>query len=99
MTDTLPPPDAQLLSDAIAASGRSVRSFGRTVLKVRDERAIWRWLSGEKPLPPEFRTLCQQIVAAAQAVGPLPAKPARRKGTKAPTPNNSTTRNNEPESG
>jgi len=72
--------------------------FPSGVLQVRDERAIWRWLNGDKPLPPEFQTLCQQIVAAAQAVGPIPDHASARKGTHT-TANNSTTRNNEPESG
>ena len=53
--------DAELLRAAIAASGLSVRKFA--VVLVRDPRTLFRWLSGESPLPRAVRERCEQLVA------------------------------------
>ena len=53
--------DAELLRAAIAASGLSVRKFA--VVLVRDPRTLFRWLSGESPLPKAVRERCEQLVA------------------------------------
>lgn len=42
--------DAELLEKAIAASGFSARQFA-TVVLLRDERTIRRWLAGDSPIP------------------------------------------------
>lgn len=58
--------DADLLRRAIAASGLSVRKFARDVL-TRDPRTLFRWLSGESPLPRAVRERCERIIADAAA--------------------------------
>lgn len=42
--------DAELLRDAIEASGLSARRFAVEVL-IRDERTVRRWLAGDSPIP------------------------------------------------
>lgn len=63
---TSPPPaetpDAKLLSQAIEASGLSVRRFADEVL-VRNPRTVWRWLAGENSLPEAVREKCKAIIA------------------------------------
>ena len=79
--------DAELLSAAIQASGRTVSSFAKHVLGTKNERTIWRWLNGQNNLTPEHRERCRQILAAAQAIAPVPPAPA-------PAPHPSTPRRN-----
>ena len=59
--------DAELLSAAIRASGLSVRRFGRVHFPLSHERTIWRWLSGESPMPRSVRELCEHVIVAAAA--------------------------------
>jgi hypothetical protein len=42
--------DAEKLARVIKASGLSVGAFARDVV-LRDERTVFRWLSGESPIP------------------------------------------------
>ena len=46
--------DVELISRAIAGSGKSVRRFAREEL-VREPRTVWRWLAGENALPTAVR--------------------------------------------
>lgn len=55
--------DQELLSRAIAGSGKSVRRFAREEL-VREPRTVWRWLAGENPVPAMVREHLQEYVAA-----------------------------------
>ena len=57
--------DAELLRAAIAASGLSVRKFADVL--VRDPRTLFRWLSGESPLPKAVRKKCEAIIREAPA--------------------------------
>lgn len=57
--------DADLLRAAIAASGLSVRKFAGVL--VRDPRTLFRWLSGESPLPRAVRERCEAIIREAPA--------------------------------
>lgn len=54
--------DAELISATITASGLSVRRFAAEVL-TRDPRTVWRWLSGENPLPRAVREKCEALLA------------------------------------
>ena len=56
--------DAELLRRAIAASGLSVRKFADVL--IRDPRTLFRWLSGESPLPKAVRKKCEAMVAVTQ---------------------------------
>ena len=56
-----PTPDACLLSEAIDAADLSVRSFAKHALQV-DERAVFRWLNGDEPMPEHLRTRCRLYI-------------------------------------
>jgi hypothetical protein len=61
MTDANEVNDQELLSRAIAGSGKSVRRFAREEL-VREPRTVWRWLAGENPVPAMVREHLQAYV-------------------------------------
>lgn len=71
MTDApVPRPrgDAELLNDAIAASGLSARRFAVEVLDV-DERTVRRWQAGERSIPGPVRMVCRVIVSDPSLTG------------------------------
>lgn len=53
--------DADLLRDAIAASGLSARGFA-ALLDV-DERTVRRWLAGERSVPGTVGVVCRAVIA------------------------------------
>lgn len=60
--------DAELLSEAIKATGLSVRRFGRLHFPLSHERTIWRWLAGEpEKLPRKVREHLEAVLQSATA--------------------------------
>ena len=57
--------DRELLSAAIRASGLSVTRFAVEVM-TREPRTIFRWLSGESPIPAIVRAKLERDVAGGE---------------------------------
>ena len=60
---------ADLLTDAIAASGLSARSFA-ALLEV-DERTVRRWLAGDREIPGPVVVICRAIIRDPRIVASL----------------------------
>jgi hypothetical protein len=57
--------DVELLKNAIASTGMSVRRFAHEEL-VRDDRTVRKWLEGETTLPAQVRDRCRRLVRNAK---------------------------------
>jgi hypothetical protein len=62
--DMLIRPDAEILREAIQASGRSQRKFASHVIG-RDLSTVGRWLRGA-PMPGVVKSLCCRIIMEAE---------------------------------